>query len=613
MCGIAGIISVGQNENTGQRLQQMTHALAHRGPDGEGHWVKGLAALGHRRLAIIDISPAAAQPMHYANRYSIVHNGEIYNYLELRETLQKKGYSFTSQSDTEVILAAYDCWQQDCLQQFDGMFAFAIWDDKEQTLFAARDRFGEKPFYYCTEPSTQSLFFASEMKALWAAGIPKERNDTMLLNYLALGFVQHPADKTATFFNHIYSLPPAHYMWYRCQDAQLEVQSYWVLPKKAGLFDNKPEAAIEQFLHLLQQSVRLRLRSDVAVGTSLSGGIDSAAIAALMSRESSNTQSFSAVFPGFEKDESANIELTSGFLHIANHQTTPNATGLVTDFEKLCHHQEQPFGSASIFAQYKVFELAAAQQVTVLLDGQGADETLAGYNRYIHWFLQQLWRYNKSAFAEEKQALLTNKLPFQWGISNQVAALFPGLAASQLKRRAVHAQRHQGAIADNFFEHSFRPNDWEKPVVRELNDILYYDMVQMGLEELLRYADRNSMAHGREVRLPFLSHPLVEWVFALPAQYKIHQGFTKWILRKAMNNHLPPPITWQTKKTGFEPPQRQWMQDANMQQLVQAAKEKLVQAGILQPSVLQQKPQPKAAHEADNFDWRYLCAAHTVL
>lgn len=613
MCGIAGIISVEQNDNTGRRLQKMTHALAHRGPDGEGHWQKGAAALGHRRLAIIDISPAAAQPMHYANRYSIVHNGEIYNYLELKETLQKKGYAFTSQSDTEVILAAYDCWQQQCLQQLDGMFAFAIWDEQTQTLFAARDRFGEKPFYYSLEKAPRSLLFASEIKALWAAGIPKERNDTMLLNFLTLGFVQNPADKASTFFNHIHSLPPAHYMRYRSSDGQLEIQPYWTLQPKAPSYDGKPEAAIEQFFHLLQQSVRLRLRSDVAVGTSLSGGIDSAAIAAIMSREAPHTQSFSAVFPGFEKDESANIELTSGFLHIANHQTTPNAAGLLTDFEKLCHHQEQPFGSASIFAQYKVFELAAGQQVTVLLDGQGADETLAGYNRYIHWYLQQLWRHNSSAFAAEKQALLNNNLPFQWGLSNQLAAIFPRLAASQLKRRAINAQRHQGAIAKDFFEHSYRPSDWQKPVVRELNDILYYDTVQMGLEELLRYADRNSMAHGREVRLPFLSHQLVEWVFALPAHYKIHQGFTKWILRKAINDHLPPPITWQTKKTGFEPPQQQWMQDANMQQLVQAAKEKLVQAGILQPSVLQQKLQPKAAHEADNFDWRYLTAAYTLL
>jgi asparagine synthase (glutamine-hydrolysing) len=349
------------------------------------------------------------------------------------------------------------------------------------------------------------------------------------------------------------------------------------------------------------------------VGTSLSGGIDSAAIAAIICRETTYTKSFSAVFPGFEKDESANIELTSGFLNLANYQTKPNATGLLTDFEKLCQHQEQPFGSASIFAQYKVFELAAAQQVTVLLDGQGADETLAGYHRYIHWYLQQLWRQDKAAFAEERQALLQNKIPFHWGMPNKLAAFFPKLAAGQLVRQAHNQQRHQAGIAKDFFEHSYLTGTVQKPVVKGLNDILYYDTVQMGLENLLRYADRNSMAHGREVRLPFLSHHLVEWVFALPPQYKIYKGFTKWILRKAINGKLPPPIIWQTNKTGFEPPQQQWMQDAYIQQLVQGAKEKLVQTGILQPSVLQKKVQPKAAHEADNFDWRYLCAAHTVL
>lgn len=611
MCGIAGIISNHQHNNAAERLQKMTRALAHRGPDGDGHWLQNGTALGHRRLAIIDTSTTAAQPMHYANRYTIVHNGEIYNYLELRKILQQKGYRFTSQSDTEVILAAYDCWQQDCLQQFDGMFAFAIWDAQEQRLFAARDRFGEKPFHYYIE-SGRELLFASEIKALWAAGAPRQRSDTMLLNFLTLGFVQSPTDKAQTFFKDIYSLPPACYLRYKPATSDLSIQSYWVLSKKEAQPIGASEEITTTFLSLLQQSVHRRLRSDVAVGTSLSGGIDSSAIAALVSKEAHQIKSFSAVFPGFEKDESANIELTSGLLHIPNYQTTPDSSGLIAHFEKLCQHQEQPFGSSSIFAQYQVFELAAAQGVTVLLDGQGADEILAGYTRYLHWYLQQLWRQDRKAFTEAKKALQSNNITFSWSKANLLAALFPDWAAKQLARRARKQQR-QPDIAPDFFAHSYQPQSIIKPTVKSLNDILHFDTVQMGLEELLRYADRNSMAHGQEVRLPFLSHQLVEWVFSLPPEYKIQKGFTKWVLRKAMDGLLPAPIIWQTKKTGFEPPQQQWMQSAGMQQLVQEAKVKLVQEGILHAQVLQKQVQPKAAHEANNFDWRYLTAAHTLL
>ncbi len=190
----------------------MADALAHRGPDGEGFWTnkRGNAGLAHRRLSIIDLTAAAAQPMHYMQRYSIVYNGEIYNYIELRRELKKAGYHFTTASDTEVILAAYDCYKEKCLQHFDGMFSFAIWDEKEQTLFAARDRFGEKPFYYYDEK--QFFSFASEMKGLWAAGIEKTIENKMILNYITLGYVQNPADKAQTFYKNIYSLPPAHYL-----------------------------------------------------------------------------------------------------------------------------------------------------------------------------------------------------------------------------------------------------------------------------------------------------------------------------------------------------------------------------------------------------------------
>jgi asparagine synthase (glutamine-hydrolysing) len=611
MCGITGIITTGQDGVSFVRLQKMTGSLAHRGPNGEGLWLQGAVGLGHRRLAIIDTSGAAAQPMHHADRYTIVHNGEIYNYLELRQTLQQKGYRFASQSDTEVILAAFDHWGPGCLQHFDGMFAFAIWDEKEQSLFAARDRFGEKPFYYCLHQ--KQLLFASEMKALWAGGMPRQYSPSLLLNYLALGLVQHPVDQSQTFFENILSLPPAHSLHYRPGDAQPTVNRYWQLAKGQAVQFPSPDAAAEQLLALLQQSVQRRLRSDVAVGTSLSGGIDSGTIAALANRSTAGLKSFSAVFPGFEKDESAAIAQTAGHLHIPNHTTQPDAEGLVAHFDKLCHHQEQPFGSASIFAQYQVFALAAQQQVTVLLDGQGADETLAGYHRYLHWHLQQLWRHDKKAFAADKKALLQNGVPLRWGLANLLAALFPQKAASRLAQRARQQVLGLPGIDPGFLQRAYDAASITKPVAAGLNDMLYHDTVQMGLEELLRYADRNSMAHGREVRLPFLSHELVTFVFSLPAAYKIHDGFTKWVLRKAVEGLLPPAIVWQTNKTGFEPPQRLWMQHEGLQQLVYGARKQLVEAGILHSKVLTTSIQPRAAHEADNFDWRCLTAAGTVL
>ena len=193
----------------------MTDAIAHRGPDGEGFWIspKMSAGLGHRRLAIIDLSDSASQPMHYLDRYSIVLNGEIYNYVELKKELQKAGYHFSNNSDTEVILAAYDFYKEGCLQYLDGMFAFAIWDEVEQLLFAARDRFGEKPFYY--HRNNEKFLFASEMKALWCAGVPKQIENKMLLNYIALGQVQNASDKSQTFYSNIYALPPSHFLYFR--------------------------------------------------------------------------------------------------------------------------------------------------------------------------------------------------------------------------------------------------------------------------------------------------------------------------------------------------------------------------------------------------------------
>ena len=620
MCGIAGIITKKNQIIHIERLQAMSNALAHRGPDGEGTWISPdcTAGLAHRRLAIIDLTEAAAQPMHYLARYSIVYNGEIYNYIELKRELKKAGYLFKTNSDTEVILAAYDFYKERCVLFFDGMFAFAIWDEKEQQLYAARDRFGEKPFYYYSEKNV--FVFGSEMKALWAAGVPRTVENKMLLNYFTLGYVQNPGDKSQTFFSGISSLLPAHYLQLDARDGKFSISNYWDIDKQTVLKISDSHA-IYQFRELLQESVNKRLRSDVAIGASLSGGLDSSSLAScVMSQINSNTvagnfQTFSAVFPGFEKDEHRFIEELVHKFSFSNYTVTPTADGLLADFEKLCYHQEEPFPSSSIYAQYKVFELAGKQQVKVLLDGQGADEILAGYNKYLHWYIQELVSRNKFMQAKKEKALFAaHHMRMKWGIKNVLASFLPSHAAIALEKREYQKIAGNNDVSKQLMGY-LKGREWEgihKPIVTKLNDILYFNTMENGLEEMLRFADRSSMAHGVEVRLPFLNAALVQFVFSLPSAYKISQGYTKWILRKAMEEKLPDSILWRTDKVGYEPPQKQWMQHTMLIDYMHEAKKKLVQEKLLKPQVLQKKIIPQDAHEAHNNDWRYLCAAHLL-
>ena len=614
MCGIAGIISTNPIHLSTDRLKVMTDSIAHRGPDGEGFWINknNNVGFGHRRLAIIDLSDAAAQPFHYLNRYSITYNGEIYNYIEVRETLLKKGYRFQTKSDTEVILAAYDCWKDECVLQFDGMFAFAIWDQQSQKLFAARDRFGEKPFYYFFDGN--QFLFASEIKALWAAGIAKEWNQLMLLNYLANGHTQNAVDASLTFYKNIYSIPPGHHLTYSLQNKAMTVIIYWDLDKQSTQKINE-EDAIEQFQFLFNQSIKRRLRSDVPTGTSLSGGLDSSSVVATIHQHKQPTYSqsaFTAVFPGFEKDELAYAKKVSDAFQLHHFTTEPTAEGFLKDYKKLLWHQEQPLSSSSVYAQYKVMELAKENAVTVLLDGQGADEILAGYNKYVHWYLQEQFAKFKFGFAmQERIQLQQNKIPFQWGFANYMAAWFPIIANAKLEeieRKKILVHPH---IRRDYAKEYFDPHySVYKPPVSKLNDILYFNTMQQGLGELLHNADRNSMAHSREMRLPFLNHKLVEFVFSLPSHYKIHNGFTKYILRKSMEKQLPKEIVWRTDKVGYEPPQKQWMQQPAMNELMIESRQKLVDEKILNENILDKPMIAKTAYEADNYDWRYFCVAN---
>ncbi len=624
MCGIAGIITRQPSTNTEdyksllkQQLQSMDDSLQHRGPDGEGMWINdnATAGLGHRRLSIIDLSMAGHQPMHYATKgesttqYTIIHNGEVYNYLELKEELSKLGYTFHSQTDTEVIAAAYDHWKDLCVDHFDGMFSFAIWDENKKELFAARDRFGEKPFFYYRDKNR--LLFASEMKALWAIGVERIPNQKMLFNFITIGYTDNPNQPEETFFENINKLPAATCLKYYLANNELILEKYWDIDPENESKKITDSEALEQFNHLFSTSIKRRLRSDVSIGTSLSGGLDSSSIIAAVSsfNSSSSLTAYTAVFPGFENDEAAHAKMVTEKFNLQQYTTAISADDLLEDWQKFCYHQEVPFGSASVYAQYKVYELAKQHGTKVLLDGQGADETLAGYRKYYKWYWQELFRKRKLKKSKEIKAARELGVTENFDFKNIIASYFPDFATIVLENRfLLNAIKHED-FTKEFIKLQSKEAYYAVPERFTLNNALYFNTCTHGLEELLKYADRNSMAHGREVRLPFLSYELVEFIFSLPAHFKVRNGWTKWILRETMKNELPESITWRKDKVGFEPPQKNWMSNKNVQIAIQEAKSTLVNEKVLNPSVLDKKIEPKNSYDADNYDWRYLSAA----
>ena len=412
MCGIVGVVSAKSTINEDQ-IKTATQSLTHRGPEGEGYYTndKKTAAFGHRRLCVIDLSHEANQPMSFADRYTIVYNGELYNYIELRNNLKQKGIQFSTESDTEVIIASYATYGKECIKSFDGAFAFAIWDEQEHVLFAARDRFGEKPFFYSF--SEDKLIFSSEVKALWKLGVKKEVNEKLLYNFLTIGYTSNPYLPAETFFEGISKLPAACSLIYSMSNNQLSIEKYWQVFIE---MDNQitEQQAIEKFDSLFTASIKKRLRSDVAIGTSLSGGLDSSTIVAYCEKMVSNQythQCFTAAFKGFEKDESCYATIVAKQFNLKHTIVETGPQEIVALMERVMQHQDEPLESASALIQFKIYEAAKKNGVTVLLDGQGADEVLGGYHKYFKWYWQQLFRQNRSLYAQEKKSYHGNRYP----------------------------------------------------------------------------------------------------------------------------------------------------------------------------------------------------------
>ncbi len=616
MCGIAGFIA-GESLPAAS-IGAMTALVRHRGPDDEGFLllpeldgeflvcggsdtpesiycseipfkpsrdIKNLGdqpvrlALGHRRLSIVDLTAAGHQPMCTADRrFWIVYNGEVYNHIELKLELIERGHQFRSHSDTEVILAAYQEWGTDCLSHFNGMFAFLLYDSQEKKLFAARDRFGVKPLYYWISPAGD-IAFASEIKQFTALpGWRAQINGQRAYDFLAWAITDHTDE---TMFRDVFQLRGGEMLQLDVPQIiaerapQLEqkklVHTVWYKLNPAPFSGTRDEAAAE-FRDKLIESVRLRLRADVPVGSCLSGGLDSSSIVCIMNRlleeqgatELQKTFSACADVPRF--DERSWIDIVVDATKVDAHYVYPSLSGLFEESPDITWHQDEPFGSTSIYAQWNVFRLAAENQVKVMLDGQGADEQLAGYHSFFGIRLAQLLRsgqlggmmreisamqrlhgYSLRSSAEN---LAHNVLP-EWSKNLLISAL--GRASfvqpQWLDCRKLGCQPRSPFVATGVSNPS------------SIRDFSIAQLTVSCLQQLLHWEDRDSMAHSVESRVPFLDYRLVEFVVGLPDEFKLSDGITKRVLRQGMSGVLPDSIRDRMDKLGFVTPEEVWLRE----------------------------------------------------
>jgi len=558
MCGFVALISPGA-PIADPVLALMRDRLAHRGPDNASSWVHGdrRVGLAHRRLSIIDTSHHADQPMAALDgQLVLVYNGEIYNYIELREELKAEGYLFRTNSDTEVLLAAYAHWGDRCVERFNGMFAFALWDARRAELFVARDRFGEKPLFIGRAPNG-TVALASEMKAILAH--PDFIVGARMEALNAFSKAHWYEDGRDTFFDGIERLPPAHALKLGADGAERSRWRYWTPDYNDVDESIKPADAIGRFEELLARSVKMRLRADVAIGSSLSGGLDSSTIVGVLAKERGKAGFVQNTFSAcFDEDptmsEGPQIDEVVNYTGVTSHKVRPSATGLEQESMRMHWHQEEPVMSASIYLQWCVARLARENQTTVLLDGQGADELLAGYQ---FWFKQfqldmldrrQFWRAGKETY------LFNRRLRIAAQGYQDSGRRFNAATAYSLREVAGYALARPGVWHGPYTEGLVKPVPGLR-LRRTLGEALLYNSLPM----LLRYADRNSMAFSRESRLPFLDYDLVDFCMRLPDNLLIRDGWQKWVLRQAAGASVPSSIRWRADKVGYAAPLDHWL------------------------------------------------------
>jgi asparagine synthase (glutamine-hydrolysing) len=576
MCGIAGYVAGSDSRPFAAFQASVLRILAHRGPDDLGWQIDGKSGTGdppeqpgrcgllHRRLSILDLSALGHQPMSTADgRYTITFNGEIYNYIELRKQLEREGCSFRSHSDTEVLLTAYTRWGRACLVRLVGMFALAILDRDCKRLFLARDFFGIKPLYYVRPAG--GFAFASEIKALRPMVSGRVRA-ARLFDYLRDGLTDHGGE---TLLEDVHQLPSAHWMEVELDNATAtEPKRYWDLDFDHRVEMSFPEAAART-RELFMASVRRHLRSDVPVGAALSGGIDSSAIVAAMRavEPRADVHTFSFVTDDETIGEERYADLAAKSAGATARKVRIEPGELAADLDRLVASQDEPFGSTSIYAQYRVFRLAAEHGIKVMLDGQGADEMLGGYIGYLPARLGSLIGRGEwvKAYAFARRAA---RRPGVGGrtmlLARGLRRLLPGRMQAAGKALLGRPSVPRWMSARWFAARGVEPETDGRTTRRreQLRERLYRTLTETSLPMLLRYEDRNSMAWSIESRVPFLTPALAEFHLALPEEYLISpDGVTKHVFREAMRGIVPDAILDRRDKIGFATPEKRWLQE----------------------------------------------------
>ena len=554
MCGIAGIVGQGSED----LIKEMCEVQAHRGPDDWGYYLGEGVFLGHRRLSVIDLSSRGRQPLSNEDgSVQLVCNGEIYNFRELRERLEKRGHKFHSDTDSEVIIHAYEDKGEECLGELKGAFAFALWDSNKRKMFLVRDRIGEKPLYYFYDGAR--LIFASEIKAILRCGVPRRVNLDSLNLYLALSYVPSPL----TMFQDISKLPPAHYIVFR--DSQLTYKEYWDITDFRDIRGNESSIK-EETRERLRRAVKAQTVSDRPLGIFLSGGVDSSAILSMFRQfDGSPIKTFSLGFDVEIEREKFNIDFnlartTSRLFGTDHHEIVLTAEDVLNNFEKLVYHLDEPISNSTQAAQFMLSQIAK-QDVAVVLAGEGGDETFGGYTEYWQNQLISFYQFLPPVIRSGVIGPLVNALLPRYRTQNRILNT-PGsvdrylLFRSEDKDKIRHimdSECYREGLEKEFI-HSHYFNKDEIPLNKRL---MYTDLKTKLADNFLLGADKMTMAFGLEQRSPFLDHKLVEFAFKIPVKLKVRRRETKYILKRAMSGMIPPEVL--QGKRYFFPPAAKWM------------------------------------------------------
>ncbi len=571
MCGIAGYLNFENSKFANfDLIKKMTDSIAHRGPDGEGFYIKKNLALGHRRLSIIDLN-TGNQPMHDGDgRYTLVFNGEIYNYIELRRELELLGKKFKTSSDTEVVLAAYERWGRDCLHKFNGMWAFAIWDDIEQEMFISRDRVGEKPLFYSVY--NNSFVFGSEIKPLFVFGVPKKIRYDLIELYLVLTNIPAPF----TFYHDVFKLMPGHYLIIK--NGEVKVSKYWDLPEidEANMLSDK-KYIYEKFAYLLQDSVSIRMRSDVTFGAFLSGGLDSSSIVSLSQNQlNEQIKTFTIGVEDYDFDETKLAELVARTFNTDHYVKTILPQNFDKIVDKLACHFDEPFGDSSAIPTGLVSHFAS-QQVKMVLTGDGGDEVLSGYTSYqgiklsniinqfpslvvktmpkINGVVAQLLRGRlRYRLNKVSSVIKTAGMPIEERIANKMAYIELE-TIKKLCSKIPNRIQTEDYLSELMAKSTYK-NDFYK--------LMYFNFKQDLPNDYLVKVDRMTMAYSIEGRLPFLDHRLIEFMVNVDKDVKLQNWERKSVLRHTIGKKLPKQILNAPKK-GFGIPIRDWFNEQNFE------------------------------------------------